>query len=165
VLEVRAVGAGDALPLRELRLRALADTPEVFAATAEQEAALPASHWSELALQSEIGDHLIIYVAVQDDRWRGMAAAGWHDRAGGIAHLWGMWVDPALRGRRVGERLVADIRGWAAGHGARFLRLGVITGDGDPTPFYERLGFVRTGETAPLRRDLARPVHYLTRPV
>ena len=94
-----------------------------------------------------------------------MAAGGWYDRSRGIAHLWGMWVDPALRRLGIGDRLVAEVRGWAAGQGARFLRLGVITGDADPTGFYERLGFVRTGETGTLRRDPTRPVHYLARPI
>jgi ribosomal protein S18 acetylase RimI-like enzyme len=165
VIGVRAARATDAARLRELRLRALADAPETFAATAEQEAALPASHWSELARQSEVADHLAIYLAIEGEHWVGMAAGRWFDRPRGIAHLWGMWVAPSARRLHVGERLVADVRGWAAGHGGRFLRLGVVTGDGDPTPFYERLGFVRTGEIGTLRRDPARPVHYLARPV
>jgi ribosomal protein S18 acetylase RimI-like enzyme len=165
VLACRTVRTGDAEPLRALRLRALADTPDAFAATAGEEATLPASHWTELALQSELGDHLVIQVAGDGERWVGMAAGRWYDRARGIAHLWGMWVDPAARGRRAGERLVADVRAWAAGHGATFLRLGVITAEDDATPFYERLGFVRTGELGTLRRDPTRPVHYLARPV
>ena len=54
---------------------------------------------------------------------------------------------------------------WVAASGGRSLRLGVIAADGDATPFYERLGFVRTGEVAPLRRDPTRSVHYLIRSV
>jgi GNAT superfamily N-acetyltransferase len=165
LVSVRAVRVGDETRLRTLRLRALAESPGAFAATAEQEAQLPASHWSELAHQSELADHLAIYVGVDDDRWLGMGAGRWHDRERGIAQLWGMWVDPSARGRGLGERLVQDVRGWAAGQGARFLRLGVVTRPGDATPFYERLGFVCTGETARMRRDPRRPAHYLVRPV
>jgi GNAT superfamily N-acetyltransferase len=165
VIAVRAVRAADAPRLRELRLRALADAPGAFAATAAQEAALPESQWLELAHQSDLADHLIIYVAGDGHRWIGMAAGRWHDRERGIAHLWGMWVEPAARRLHVGDRLVSEVRGWAADQGARFLRLGVITGPGDPTPFYERLGFVRSGEVGQLRRDPARSVHYLVRPV
>jgi ribosomal protein S18 acetylase RimI-like enzyme len=165
VIALRAVRAADAPRLREFRLRALADAPSAFAAIPEQEAALPASHWSELAHQSELADHLVIYVAADGRRWIGMAAGGWHDRDRGIAHLWGMWVDPAARRLRIGDRLVTEVRGWAAGHGARFLRLGVITAADDATRFYERLGFVRTGETSPLRREPTRSAHYLARPV
>jgi GNAT superfamily N-acetyltransferase len=165
VITLRPVRAADAPQLRELRLRALRDVPSAFADTAEQEAALPDSQWQELASQSEAGDHVIIYVAGDGQRWIGMAAGRWHDRERGIAHLWGMWVEPAARRQHVGDRLVTEVCGWAADQGARFLRLGVITALGDPTPFYERLGFVRTGEVSSLRRDPARSVHYLVRPV
>jgi GNAT superfamily N-acetyltransferase len=162
---VRAVRMGDEARLRGLRLRALTDSPDAFAAGADQEAQLPASHWCELARQSEAADHLAIYVAVDGDAWLGMGAGRWHDRERGIAQLWGMWVEPTARGRGLGERLVAGVRGWAAAHGARFLRLGVATRPGDATAFYERLGFVQTGETRLMRTDPTRPAHFLVRPV
>ena len=165
MVEVRAVRGTEAAPLRALRLRALADSPEAFASSLEHEVALPDSHWIELAHQSELADHVAIYVAIDGGEWLGMAAGRWFDRERGIAHLWGMWVDPAERRRRVGERLVAGVRVWAAAHGAQFVRLGVATREDDPTPFYEHLGFVRTGETAPMRTDPSRGVHYLVRPV
>ena len=156
---------GDEARLRTLRLRALTDSPAAFGVAAEQEAELSASHWAELTRQSEAGDHLAIYIAVAGDDWLGMGAGRWHDRERGIAQLWGMWVDPTARGLGVGARLVADVRGWAAARGARFLRLGVATRPGDPTPFYERLGFVPTGETRMMRTDPTRPAHFLVRPV
>jgi ribosomal protein S18 acetylase RimI-like enzyme len=156
---------GDEPQLRALRLRALTESPDAFAATAEEEARLPGSHWTELALQSELADHLAIYVAIDGERWLGMGAGRWYDRDRGIAQLWGMWVDPEARGLGVGDRLVQEVRGWAARQDARFLRLGVATRPGDATPFYERLGFVRTGEIARMRRDPTRPAHYLVRPV
>lgn len=165
LVSVRAVRRHDAESLRALRLRALAESPEAFAGAAEQEALLPGSHWRELALQSELGDHLAIYVATEGERWLAMGAGRWFDRERAIAQLWGMWVDPTLRGRGVGERLVSSVRGWAAGQGARFLRLGVATRAGDATGFYERLGFVRTGEVRPMRTDPARMAHFLVRPV
>ena len=162
---MRAVRAGDEARLRALRLRALTDAPEAFAAAAEQEAELPLAHWVELTRQSEAADHLAIYVAVRDGDWLGMCAGRWYDQERGIAQLWGMWVDPSARRLRLGERLVTEVRGWAAARGARFLRLGVASRPGDPTPFYERLGFVRTGETRMMRTDPTRPAHFLVRPV
>lgn len=164
-VSVAVVRDGDAPRLRELRLRALADSPQAFAGTAEQEAQLPASHWEELARQSADGDHVAIYVAVDGERWLAMGAGRWYDRDRAIAQLWGMWVDPALRGSGLGERLVTHVREWAVAHGARFLRLGVVTRDDDATGFYERLGFVRTGEAGPMRVDPSRDAHFLVRPI
>jgi GNAT superfamily N-acetyltransferase len=165
LVSVRAVRAGDEPQLRELRLRALIESPDAFAATAEEEARLPGSHWAELAHQSEVADHLAIYVAIDGEQWLGMGAGRWYERERGVAQLWGMWMDPSARGLGLGERLVHDVRGWAARQGARFLRLGVATRPGDATPFYEGLGFVRTGEIGWMRRDPSRAAHYLVRPV
>lgn len=164
MLTLRAVATADAARLREVRLRALAESPDAFAVTVDEESKLPRSHWDELARQSEDGDHVAIYLALDGWRTVGIAAGRWFDRERGIAQLWSMWVDPETRGMRVGEQLVSAVRDWAAGSGARFVRLGVITRQGDATGFYERLGFVRTGENIPLRRDPTRPVHYLARP-
>lgn len=148
-----------------MRLRALAESPGAFGSTVEAEAALPRAHWEELARRSEEGDHLIICAAVGSDAWLGMAAGRWHDRERGIAHLWGMWVDPGARRHGLGDRLVDGVCAWAAGHGACFVRLGVVIRPGDAVRFYERIGFVRTGEVEPMRRDPSRLVHYLARPV
>lgn len=162
-VSVRPVRSDDAPALRDARLRALRDSPAAFAATADEEAALPPSHWAELAYQAEVADHVVIYAAVDGDRWVGLAAGRWHERDAGVAQLWSMWVAPEARRAGVGERLVAGVRQWAASQGARVLRLGVITRPGDATPFYERLGFARTGEVRPLRTDPSRSVHYLAR--
>jgi GNAT superfamily N-acetyltransferase len=158
-VEIRPVSSGDAAALRRLRLRALADAPTAFARTVETEAAHPDSYWSELAETAPV------FVAVRGDEWVGMAGGGWSDQDNGIARLWGLWVDPALRGTGLGERLVAEVDGWATVNGARLLRLCVIVGSGDVEGFYTRLGFARTGEVRPLPWDGSRTFRFLARPV
>ncbi len=81
---------GDEARLRALRLRALADSPGASAASAEQEAQLPAAHWAELARQSQAADHLAIYLADGGGEWLGLGAGRWHDRERAIAQLWRM---------------------------------------------------------------------------
>jgi ribosomal protein S18 acetylase RimI-like enzyme len=163
VLEIRAVGAAEAAPLRALRLRALADAPGAFAVAADEEAGRPESDWEDLIHESLRAEDVVVYAAVDGERWLGMAAGRWYDREQGIAHLWGMWVDPEVRRGGVGAQLVDSVLRWVAASGGRFLRLGVIAAERDATPFYERLGFVATGEEAPLRRDPTRLVRYLIR--
>ena len=162
---IRAVVAGDADRLRQLRLRALADAPDAFGSSLEAELAHPQSEWLDLARRSERADEVAVFAAVDGEHWVGMAGGHWYDRKEGVAGLWGMWVDPTARGHGLGARLVATVHEWAAGHGARVLRLGAISGEGDPTRFYERLGFAATGESGTLRRDPTRAFRYLTRPV
>jgi GNAT superfamily N-acetyltransferase len=161
VITIRAVRAGEGPDLRELRLRSLADAPWAFASTVEEESRYPDSRWSELA---DGGDAIVVYVAVDNEQWIGMAAGRWFDRDRGVAQLWGMWIHPAWRDQGLGRRLVAGIRGWATGHGGRFVRLGVIGEEAACTSFYERMGFVRTGETRPLPRDPALTAVFLARP-
>jgi GNAT superfamily N-acetyltransferase len=160
VITVRAVRAGEGPRLRELRMRAMADAADAFGSTPEDESSQPEEHWSELAGG---GEEVGIYVAIDGESWIGMAAGRWFARERGVVQLWGMWVEPARRGQRIGERLVAAVRDWATTHEARFIRLGVV--DGSPAiPLYERLGFVLTGETKPLVRDPSVLAIYMARP-
>lgn len=160
MITIRAVRAGEGPRLRELRMRAMADAPGAFGSTLGHESEQPDEHWSALA---EGGHENGVYVAIDDDAWIGMAAGRWFDRGRGIVQLWGMWVEPGHRGERIGERLVGSVRGWATTNGAHFMRLGVM--DASPAiPFYERLGFVLTGETKPLTRDPAVLAVYMARP-
>jgi GNAT superfamily N-acetyltransferase len=165
LITVRGVRGGEAEGLRDLRLRALLEAPGAFAGTADQERELPESHWAELAAQSELAQTVAIFAAIEGERWVGMAAGRWFDHERGVAQLWGMWVDPGVRGAGVGGRLVVAVREWAASVGARFVRLGVIEGETDAGAFYERLGFVRTGETRSLTRDPSIEAFFLARPV
>jgi GNAT superfamily N-acetyltransferase len=158
-VEIRPVAPGEAAALRDLRLRALADAPGAFARTLADEAAHPSSHWVELAGAMEV------FVAINDDRWVGMAAGRWYDQDSGVAQLWGLWVDPCSRGSGLGAQLVAAVDRWAAAHGARVLRLGIIMGGADVEGFYTRLGFARTGEILPLPWDESRIALFLARPV
>ncbi|MEA2226510.1 MAG: hypothetical protein QOF04_140, partial [Solirubrobacteraceae bacterium] len=84
-----------------MRLRALADSPAVFASTLEVEAAHPQSYWAELLASAAV------FLAGGFDACLGMAAGRWYDRGRGVAQLWGLWIDPSARGCGLGGRLVA----------------------------------------------------------
>ena len=162
---VRAVRAGEAERLREVRLRALSESPDAFAASAEEEAAMPAQEWARRAADAADGRDTVIFLALAGDHVVGMAGGRRFDAERGVAQLWGMWVDPVCRGLGVGVALVVAVRAWASADGARFLRLGVLAGPREPTGFYERLGFVRTGEQRPYPKDPSRTVFWMARPV
>ena len=160
MITVCGVRAGEAAQLRELRMRALADAPEAFGSSVEHEEQFSDEQWAQLA---DGGDEIGVYVAIDSEDWIGMAAGRWFARDRGVVQLWGMWIDPSRRGERIGERLANAVRGWASDHGGRFLRLGVIDGS-RAIAFYERLGFVDTGERRPLTRDPSLTAVYMARP-
>ncbi len=65
-------------------------------------------------------------------------------------YLQGLMVAPACQQQGIAAQLVAAAEGWAQVHGAAEMRLQTWEFDGDPLPFYDRLGY-RT-----LRRTLVR---------
>ena len=72
------------------------------------------------------------------------------EAAGGVGHLGLLAVDPELQTGGLGRRLVAAAEALARGpFGAGEMRMQVVHSRGELIAWYERLGYARTGETAP----------------
>ena len=144
--------------LRELRLRALADAPDAFGATFDQEAADPDDAWQHRANRP---DGIMVVAVDADARFVGMASGGpaWDEIEG--AALYGMWVDPAARGQGVGESLIGVIASWAQAAGYERIGLGVTIGNVAAEHLYQRLGFEDTGLRYDLRDDTDLVIRYL----
>jgi len=69
------------------------------------------------------------------------------DAAKGHYYLWRFMIDARHQGRGIGHRalelLFEHVR---TRPGARVLYTGCVPGEGSPGPFYEKMGFVYTGE-------------------
>ena len=135
--------------VRDLRLRSLSDAPDAFGSTLEREREHGEAEWIEWVEGWEDATN-VLYVAEDGDTWIGMAVGS---RAGDEvdADLYGMWVDPAWRGRGIGARLVDQVLGWAGSWGARSVVLAVTETNAGAAAFYEHLGFADTGERHRLR--------------
>ncbi|MFF4845060.1 GNAT family N-acetyltransferase [Streptomyces collinus] len=64
-----------------------------------------------------------------------------------------MWVNPAARGKGVGDCLIHAVERWAVERGATTLRLSVMPDNRKATALYERHGFLDTGEPGDLLPD------------
>jgi ribosomal protein S18 acetylase RimI-like enzyme len=146
-MEVRQARAADWEALRELRLWALADAPDAFASTLEQEAAFPEQVWR---LRAEGGEGSVNFIASEGDAGIGMAAIFAVANVPGRAHLVGMWVDPQHRRRGVAQALVEQAVCWAEERQAREVILWVADHNIPARMLYERVGFRPTGERQPL---------------
>jgi ribosomal protein S18 acetylase RimI-like enzyme len=135
--------------LRDLRLRSLADAPDAFGSTLEFERGHDEAAWVGW-IEGWEGSRNALFIAERGAEWIGMAV-GSRDGDQADAHLYGMWVDPAWRGRGIGARLVDRVLGWAGSWAARSVVLAVTETNAGAAVFYERLGFVDTGERFPLR--------------
>ena len=147
--------------VRQLRLRALADAPDAFGSTLDEERAHGEAEWIGW-IEGWTGSRNALFVAEEGERWVGMAVGS---RAGDEpdAHLYGMWVEPSRRSSGIGASLVEQVFGWARIWDARSVILGVTETNVGAAAFYEHLGFVDTGEREPLREGSELRVRILRR--
>jgi len=168
-VEIRRLGAGEWRPLKDVRLRALKDAPRAFSSTFSEAATRTDDEWRDAADRGSRGESWVTFVADDGVSIVGMASGHFPFEAHhpiddpALVSLIQMWVDPALRRRGVGRRLVEAVIAWAAERGSRVVRLGVTATETGAVAFYEALGFRDTG-----RRDtsIARlgPVIEMERP-
>jgi ribosomal protein S18 acetylase RimI-like enzyme len=136
---------------RDLRLRALADSPDAFGATLVDAEARPQSFWSE-RLQSGLDSGLDRPLcALFDGEPVGLAWALIEPTDLEQAHLFQMWVAPQHRGRGLGRMLLEEVVAWARASDARSLTLSVTRTSSAATRMYLEAGFLPFGEPEPLR--------------
>jgi GNAT superfamily N-acetyltransferase len=139
-VSVRRTTPDDWETLRDVRLRALRDAPWAFGSTYEREAAFDEGEWRRIAGEATFlaGD-------------AGMA--GGFVTGPGLVRLWGMWIEPAARGRGLAEQLVAAVDAWAASIGATELELAVAERAHAARAACTRMGFALLPERELLRTD------------
>lgn len=147
-VEIRRVRADEWRLLRDVRLRALADSPSAFAATLAEEAAYPDARWQDRAAGGAAGDTRIAFVAAEHDRFAG-TASGYIEADGGV-DLVGMWLDPEFRRRGLGEALTEAVVAWAAARCVPEVRLWVTETNEAAMRLYKRCGFSPTETSEPL---------------
>jgi predicted GNAT family acetyltransferase len=126
--------------LRDVRLRALADSPDAFGSTLEREQGLDEHEWRRRTVRPV----LVVEVGGQP-----VAMAGTFPNED-VLQVWGMWTDPAHRGRGYARALLDALVGPAIAEG-NAVALHVNIANPGARAFYESYGFVGTGELEPLR--------------
>ncbi len=145
MIDVRSIQADEGELLREVRLAALQSAPAAFLETYDEVAADPADVWAARAAASTGEGDQLIMVALADGRPVGMAGIAREigQRRRHRATLWGVWLDPAHRGRGVGRQLVSTALDWARDREVRAVYLEVVENEDPSWSLYGRLGFVR----------------------
>ncbi len=146
---VRRIRPEDWAVTRSLRLRALADAPYAFARTYQEESVRPDAFWIDRAVVACTGKSIATFLAFDGHEPAGITTGIVDD--GGQPQLVSMWVDPVLRGRRLGESLVNAVVQWALDGGFEQLSLWVSEDNGPAIRLYQRAGFQSTDRTDALR--------------
>lgn len=150
-LLVRVAVPDDWATWRDLRLRALQDSPSAFGSTHERERAFDEAAWRE-RIQGRDGVSVLAWL---DGTAVGMGG-GFQDLPG-FLHVVAMWTEPVHRGRGAGAAVLQALEDWAAARDLR-LHLDVNVANPGARALYERCGYVATGETRPLREGSAESV-------
>lgn len=147
----------DWVSIRELRLRAVTDTPIAFLETRQQALAVDEEGW-RARVRRNVGEDSTQVVAIDPDgRWIGSMVCFVSEGSPGYvveprpgprrANVVGVFVDPDWRGDRgVVDALLADIARWVTeDKGLRELYLHVTDQNPRAIRSYEKRGFAATG--------------------
>ena len=143
----------NALLVKDVRLRALQDSPNVFSSSYARESRLTDGRWIARAEQLS-GERAVGFLAVDRDIACGMAVGRLDQDDEGRADLEAMWVAPEHRRRGLGRALVDSVLiMWARMRGVRAVRLMVRCNNEPAIELYQSLGFALTGQTKPHTHD------------
>jgi GNAT superfamily N-acetyltransferase len=146
-LFVRRTNSDDWAALRSIRLEALTDTPDAYGSTYEGTVDFSTRRWKAMASESRY------WLAERDGEVLGMVSGGFNDQHPGTYWLYGMYVTPAARGSAAAPRLVEAVSDWAQEDGASELYLHVTASVERARAFYQKMGFVETGERFSMERN------------
>jgi ribosomal protein S18 acetylase RimI-like enzyme len=145
-VSVRKIRGDEGPLLRDVRLRALADSPDAFGSTYADELSLTEAAWTERAEHSARDDDRVTFIAEGLGRVVGMVMARLDPEVAGRAGVFGLWVEPVARSAGTGQALMSAVAEWAAERGATVLTLWVVQSNTEALALYGRIGFRRTDE-------------------
>lgn len=139
MFEARRIEPAEWHVLRDVRLRALAESPDSFGARLEDEVLLDEAAWRGRSKSSSW------FVGHRGGEILGLAAGSRPDGfPDADRKLFSVWVDSAARGQGLVEILVDAVSRWAQADGALNLRLQVVQENTRARRAYEKMKFVVT---------------------
>jgi GNAT superfamily N-acetyltransferase len=136
----------DVALFREIRLRALRESPDAYGSTYESALQRDQGSWEEQLWSTVSGLLRNTQFAFHGDECIGIAAL-YREPGSEWGDVIMMWVDPRHRGSDAATLLVGNLLEWARECGLRSVGLGVTDANARAIRFYEKMGFVATGET------------------
>lgn len=151
MISIRPIAPHQWPQYRDVRLRALQDSPDAFGSTWEAEAARTDESWRTQLGSAASGNRDRAVFAFQGEDPCGLAWCQLSAAQSGVAHIYQMWVDPAARGLGIGRALLSDVTAWTRSQGLGHIRLGVTVAESPAMKLYRSHGFYPVGGAAPLR--------------
>jgi ribosomal protein S18 acetylase RimI-like enzyme len=153
-MTIRRFTADEWRTYRDLRLRALADSPDAFGSTFQRESAFADGEWQDRLAKGTAEPNSLPLLALADGTPAGLAWGRINDDEPDVGHIYSVWVAPEYRDLRLGQRLMTTVIDWARTRHLRVVRLDVTVGNDAALRFYRRFGFVEVGEPEHMRAEL-----------
>lgn len=146
-ITIRPAMVEDAEALRELRLEALANHPQAFAADYALTAAESSEIWANRLRDNALENKATISIAEFDRQLIGMAgiSPGHWPKTRYCGVIWGVYVKAAWRGYHLAEALIEECIDWGRAHEMVITKLGVVTTNLPAIRCYSRCGFTIYG--------------------
>lgn len=147
-VQIRRVQEDDWRTVRDVRLRALREDPDVFGSSLAREELFAEPHW-RMRLRGAA-----TWVVDEEGTARGLV--GMIQEPGSPTsdrHVVQLWVAPEARRRGMAWALLDAVRDAARAEGAATVSLWVVDGNHAAGDLFVRAGFVRTGERHAQGRD------------
>lgn len=146
-LTVRRTTADQGAVLRELRTASLRDAPYAFGdATLEDALSADAATFDATAARHAHSNTSASFILYTEGHPAGLIGASFESTPEHRAFVSALWVAPAVRHLRGGELLVNAAIEWLVSEGATQVYAWIIDSNTNAMRFYERLGFVATGD-------------------
>ena len=146
-MDIRQLDADDWETYRDIRLASLAADPGAFASTHEREAAFDEAIWRLRLTTGPLGKPNAVFLTSDESGKPAGTATVAYTEHHPAPMLVAMWVDPLVRGRRIGASLVEAAVAWATERGDEAMVLWVVRDNATAIALYERCGFAATGNT------------------
>jgi GNAT superfamily N-acetyltransferase len=155
-MSIRELARHEWALFRELRLRALAESPNAFARTLAEAREQSDAYWVQLTESVTAPGGQVMLIAETEGRPMGLAFGLFDKERPKTGHVGGMWVEPAARGQGAGRALLEAAIAWGRSRDLDRLELWVTEGNVAATRLYEPAGFTDTGrrDTLPSNRTL-----------
>lgn len=148
---IRTIAPDEWNTYKQLRLRALADSPSAFGSTLAEEQERSDADWYSRLVNGANSRWNLPLIAEIDGEPIGLAWGRIDEANLDVANLYQMWVAPSNRGIGIGKMLLEAVITWAKQLRVSFLDLGVTYRDSSAVRLYKRLGFKPVGQPRPLR--------------
>lgn len=150
-IHVQELKPGDGLIWRDLRLRALKDSPDAFGMTYEVEVQRSDDEWQD-QINRNVDDPFVTNVVARvNDELAALAVCRFDETDQTICHLFAMWVAPEFRRKGVDRAILESALDWMKQKGAKEAWLGVTEGNKEAFSLYRSFGFLDTSRREPLR--------------